>query len=274
MIGIGIVKNNREMPYPRICAHRGFNTVAPESSMPAFGEAIALGAEEIEMDLWQTLDGVIVCSHDVGLERVSNGTGDLKDHTYEQLLKLDFGSKYGLEFCGLQIVTFEQVLQKFAGHVIMNLHLRHENQDEVFRAGYITRIVNLIRKYDNQDYCYFMTSWMSTLAQLRRLAPEIPCCVGDGEGLYADQMLEKAIRIGAEKIQLFSPHFEKYSQELQQDYVSYIVKKAHENGVICNLCIADEPELTRQYLEKGVDTLLTNCCQITMTLRDQFLKNK
>jgi len=40
------------MPYPRVCAHRGFNTIAPENSMPAFGAAIALGAEEIEFDLW------------------------------------------------------------------------------------------------------------------------------------------------------------------------------------------------------------------------------
>ena len=44
-----------EMPYPRICAHRGFNTVAPENSLPAWGAAIALGADEIEFDLWETL---------------------------------------------------------------------------------------------------------------------------------------------------------------------------------------------------------------------------
>jgi Na+-driven multidrug efflux pump len=35
--------------YPRLCAHRGFNTVAPENSLPAFASAIALGAEEIEL---------------------------------------------------------------------------------------------------------------------------------------------------------------------------------------------------------------------------------
>ena len=38
------------MPYPRTCAHRGFNTIAPENTMPAFGAAVALGAEEIEFD--------------------------------------------------------------------------------------------------------------------------------------------------------------------------------------------------------------------------------
>ena len=48
------------MPYPRVCAHRGFNTVAPENSLPAFGAAVSSGAEEIEFDLWRTRDGEVV----------------------------------------------------------------------------------------------------------------------------------------------------------------------------------------------------------------------
>ena len=46
--GPSMVKSEGDMKYPRVCAHRGFNTVAPENSMPAFGAAVALGAEEIE----------------------------------------------------------------------------------------------------------------------------------------------------------------------------------------------------------------------------------
>ena len=36
----------------RLCAHRGFCTIAPENGMAAFGAAVALGASEIEFDLW------------------------------------------------------------------------------------------------------------------------------------------------------------------------------------------------------------------------------
>ncbi len=46
----GILPNDKDMPYPRVCAHRGFNTIAPENTMPAFAASIALGAEEIEFD--------------------------------------------------------------------------------------------------------------------------------------------------------------------------------------------------------------------------------
>jgi len=41
------LKNDDQLPYPRICDHRGFNTIAPENSLPAFGAAVALGASEI-----------------------------------------------------------------------------------------------------------------------------------------------------------------------------------------------------------------------------------
>lgn len=78
-----------------ICAHRGFNTIAPENSMPAFGAAIALGAEEIEFDIWSTKDRVLVSCHDDTLDGVSNGSGKIYEHTYEELLKLDFGVKHG-----------------------------------------------------------------------------------------------------------------------------------------------------------------------------------
>ena len=45
--GSAIVCPDAVMPYPRVCAHRGFNTIAPENSLPAFGAAVALGAEKL-----------------------------------------------------------------------------------------------------------------------------------------------------------------------------------------------------------------------------------
>ena len=43
--GSAIVPFDKYMTFPRLCAHRGFSTVAPENTMPAFGAAIALGAD-------------------------------------------------------------------------------------------------------------------------------------------------------------------------------------------------------------------------------------
>ena len=268
------ILDTEKMPYPRICAHRGFSAIAPESTMVAFAGAIALGAEEIEMDLWQTTDGVIVSSHDRGLERVSNGTGDLKNHSYKELMELDFGGKFGPEFAGMKIASFEEITKRFAGQVIMNLHLRHEDEDIDSIRSYVGKIVEIIERYGNEKYCYFMASNIETLMMLKESFPQIERCAGElDESHPCMYLLERAIIASCSKIQLFSPYFERGTREVGEDFVSYIVKKAHENGIICNLCIADEPHLTREYLAKGVDTLLTNRAQVTKVIRDEFIAN-
>ena len=96
-----LVPDDLSMPYPRICAHRGFNTVAPENSLPAFGAAIAMGADEIEFDVRFTADGVPVSIHDPSLDRVSNGTGLVEEKTFAELEQLDFGVKCAPQFAGL-----------------------------------------------------------------------------------------------------------------------------------------------------------------------------
>ena len=119
------------MPYPRVCAHRGFNTIAPENSMAAFGAAVALGADEIEFDLWPTADGEIVSIHDHNLERVSTGTGVVYEKTYAELLEYDFGVKFSDEYRGLKILKFEDILKKFACHTVMNIHIKSRTSESL-----------------------------------------------------------------------------------------------------------------------------------------------
>ncbi|MBE6611138.1 MAG: hypothetical protein E7632_01485, partial [Ruminococcaceae bacterium] len=99
--GSAIVRHDEIMSYPRICAHRGFSTIAPENSLPAYGAAIGLGAEEIEFDLWAAKDGTIVSIHDPVLDRVSDGKGNVWNYTYEELLAYDFGIRHGEAFKGM-----------------------------------------------------------------------------------------------------------------------------------------------------------------------------
>ena len=49
---------------PILFAHRGANLVHPENSLPAFSEALRLGATGLETDLWITRDDVVVIDHD------------------------------------------------------------------------------------------------------------------------------------------------------------------------------------------------------------------
>jgi len=244
--GSAIIRGDDTMPYPRICAHRGFSAVAPENTMPAFGAAVALGADEMEFDLWPTKDGEIVSCHDATLDRVSTGTGKIYDHTYAELAELDFGIKFDEKFKGLRIVRFEEILQKFAGHVIMNIHVKPLSLDAPYPEEIIRKIVGLIRKYDCAKHVYFMLEPDEHIRQFKAIAPDIPVCVGHLDARRWE-IVERAIELKAEKVQLFKPYFNQEKIDL-----------AHRHGIICNVFWSDEEEEAKQFLEMGIDTILSN----------------
>ena len=243
--GASIVPFDRVMKYPRICAHRGFSAASPENTLPAFGSAVALGAQEIEFDVWSTSDRVLVSCHDSTLDRVSNGEGKIYNHTYAELLELDFGAKHDKSYTGLKIATFEEILQKFAGRAVMNIHVKiwdKESDDPM-----IEEIVGLVRKYDCEKHVYFMTRSDKILRKLKEYAPDIAFCVGFDGNKDPLSMVRRAIDLGAYKIQLYKPYF---TQET--------VDMAKANGILCNVFYADDVEEARRYFDMGIDTVLTN----------------
>lgn len=242
--GSAIAKNDSIMPYPRLCAHRGFSTAAPENSMPAFGAAVAMGADEIEFDVRYTKDGEIVSCHDVSLERVSDGTGLICEHTLAELEKLDFGVKFSEKFKGSKIVRFEDILKRFGCHVVMNIHIKPDCASD-FERSMLHKIISLVDKYDCRKYVYFASSKKSVLEALSALAPDIPrCFIGS---LSENELVEKALEYGCSRIQLF-----------KNDLCPEIIEEAHKNGIICNMFWSDEPEEAMKFFDMGIDTLLTN----------------
>ena len=243
--GSAIVLPDKLTKYPRLCAHRGFNTIAPENSMPAFGAAVALGATEIEFDIWPTKDGELVSIHDSKLDRVSNGSGKVWDYTLEELQKLDFGKGHDGAYKGLKILRFEDILKKFACHVIMNIHIKTRDNTSRYDDALLKKIIDTVEKYDCREYVYFMTGNDVFQRQIAEVAPTFKRCLGGGS--EPDRIVERAIELGCDKLQFFKPHISKEMADL-----------AHEHGIICNVFWSDDPEEAKKFLEIGVDTILTN----------------
>ena len=62
---------------PRIIGHRGASAREPENSLAAFGRAVALGADGVELDVHSTADGALVVHHDFDIPGLGR-LGDLK----------------------------------------------------------------------------------------------------------------------------------------------------------------------------------------------------
>jgi glycerophosphoryl diester phosphodiesterase len=60
-------------------------------------------------------------------------------------------------------------------------------------------------------------------------------------------IVDRAIALGAYKVQLFKPYFNQES-----------IDKAHAHGILCNVFWADDPDEACRYFEMGIDTVLTN----------------
>ena len=70
---------------PRFAAHRGGALLWPENSLLAFRNALALGADFLELDVHLTRDGEVVVLHDPTLERTTTGTGPVRLRTLAEL---------------------------------------------------------------------------------------------------------------------------------------------------------------------------------------------
>jgi len=77
-----------------VVAHRGGSLLAPENTLAAFRQALALGVDRIELDVQQSKDGVVLVIHDEKTNRTTNGKGTISDMNYAQLKDLDAGSKF------------------------------------------------------------------------------------------------------------------------------------------------------------------------------------
>jgi glycerophosphoryl diester phosphodiesterase len=158
---------------------------------------------------------------------------------------LDFGIKHGERFRGLKILTFEEILKKFSCHTVMNIHIKSKNNVDPLPDGYLRKIVALIDKYDCRGYVYFMSGNDTVLAQLGEIAPDICRCCGGGNDKWG--IVERAIKLGCGKVQLVKGCFNRE-----------MINKAHENGIICNVFWSDDQIETKEFLNMGIDTVLTN----------------
>ncbi len=97
--------------FPRLLAHRGGGSLAPENTLAAFETGLRLGYRAAEVDAVLSADAVPVLLHDETLDRTSSGRGSVARVSAAELARLDAGSWFGPEFAGVGIPTLEQALR-------------------------------------------------------------------------------------------------------------------------------------------------------------------
>lgn len=132
--------------------HRGWRAKYPENTLRSFREAIGIGVDAIEFDVWLSADGVPVISHDENLLRMTGTDARITALTLEELKQLDAGSRKAPEFAGERIPTLQEVLQ-LVKRLRPSLRLGVEIKD--FREETVDKTVALLKEYAFFDDCWF-----------------------------------------------------------------------------------------------------------------------
>jgi glycerophosphoryl diester phosphodiesterase len=114
-----------------LVAHRGASGYAPEHTLAAYTLALEQGADYVEQDLQITKDGVLVCLHDLTLERTTNvedvfpdrgrpgargqKTWPVSDFTLAEIKRLDAGAWFGAKFAGERVPAWQEAIDLVRG---------------------------------------------------------------------------------------------------------------------------------------------------------------
>ena len=101
---------------PPVIAHRGASVYAPENTLASFLKAKELGVRWLEFDVMLTADAEVVVIHDDTIDRTTNGKGNVVEHSYSFLKKLDAGTWFHPNFSEEKIPLFADVIEFLYQH--------------------------------------------------------------------------------------------------------------------------------------------------------------
>ncbi|GLX67972.1 glycerophosphodiester phosphodiesterase [Paenibacillus glycanilyticus] len=160
-----------------VIAHRGASAYAPEHTLAAFRQAVASGADYIEIDLQLTKDGHIIAMHDHTVNRTTNAKGKVASMSLEAIKQLDAGSWFNKhhpmyakgEYANQQVPSLEEIFRAFG----RNIHYVLEIKDTAYNPGIEDKLLALIRRFQLEDHVIIQAFDARSLKKIHRMNDRI-----------------------------------------------------------------------------------------------------
>ncbi|ASI78090.1 glycerophosphodiester phosphodiesterase [Bacillus pacificus] len=234
-------------------AHRGASAYAPEHTIAAYTLGQQLKGDYIEIDLQMTKDGYLVAMHDETLNRTTNGTGLVKEHTLEEIKQLNAGSTYNKKYPNLakkeyenaKVPTLEEVIEVF-GHDA-NYYIETKSPDEYPEME--EKLLEIINHYEIQDKVIIQSFSEESLQKIHNLNVNIP--------LVQLLSYKKAVQLTELEIKKYKTYC--IGLGMNYKYIdSAYVKKIKKQGLEVHPFTADNEADMKKLLLWGVDGMFTN----------------
>ncbi len=236
---------------PPVVAHRGFSGKAPENTVAAFREAMALGVM-VELDVCLAGTGEVVILHDDTLDRTTSGSGKVADTPLSAIRELDAGSWFSEAFRNERVPTLDEALAAVGGQVVVDIELKPIDAKAELARG----VVEAIRRAGMTERVFVSSFDPFLLEHVRRLAPEIRRAqlVGSFEGTDLAWYVKLVLR------NLWLNHRSQPDLVIGGDEIvtERWVRRRKRRGLGIMVYTVNDPARMRQLRDWGVDAIITD----------------
>jgi glycerophosphoryl diester phosphodiesterase len=220
-----------------VISHRGEHLAHPENTLPAFQAAIDAKADYFELDVRTTADGRLILMHDSTVDRTTDGHGAVREMTFDQIRALDAGVKFGPQFAGTKVPTFEEALQLAHGKIGVYVDSKYIAPAD---------LVTALEKADMSDkvVIYGGAGFLKQVIALRPALKVMP------EANNADNF--------AKLVSDLAPHVVAFDARDFQDGLIGLVKKAHAEIYVDRLGPADNEPSWQNAIDRGANGIQTD----------------
>jgi glycerophosphoryl diester phosphodiesterase len=250
----------KDVSRPLVIAHQGGDGLWPGDTLYVFEKAVELGVDVLEMDAHITRDGQIVLLHDEEVDRTTDGMGLVEKMTLAELKHLDAAYKWsndgGQTFPyrgqGIRVPTLEELFQKFP-------QIRYVIEIKLTENPIEGPLCDLIREHNMQDKVMVASFHDEAMRNFRETCPEVATSASRTE-VRNFVLLGKAFLSGflAPQYQSIQPPYDPKESMNIPIMTKRFIREAHAKNIRVEPWTVDDPELMKQYIEWGVDGIMTD----------------
>ena len=276
-------------------AHRGGRALRPENTLASFANALSMGVDTLELDMGVTKDGVVVVSHERGLnpdlargpdgKYIGAGIPYIK-LTLAEVKKYDVGqirpgSDYAARFPDQLAIpetriptlaeVFDLVRRSGDRHVRLNIETKIDPthpEESLDPQRFVSAVLGLLRAEHFTDRVMIESFDWRTLLLVQKQAPEIPTVYltqvqQPEENLYPDKASPwtagfDPMRYGGSVPRAVKAAGGKIWSPLYEDVSASSITEAHSLGLPVIVWTVNDPKDMSRLIDMGVDGIISD----------------
>lgn len=238
-----------------VYAHRGSKCNNPENTLASFKEAMRVGSDGIELDVHLTKDQHVVVMHDEKIDRTTNGKGQIKSYTLEELKQFDAGAWFSPKFKETRVPSLIQVLELLKNYQgVLNIEFK---TDRNVYPSIEARVADLVDQYRPRLPVVYSSFNHESLIRLKQIKPNADIALLLWERLADPWRYTK--QVGATAQHLWQP-----------TALSETAAQLQNHGIKVRAWTVNQPKNMQLAFEMGLDAIITDHPEVALDLRKSY----